>query len=123
MTTAYWCVLISILFPYIFTVLAKLNKNFDNHDPRACLDRVTGWKRRAHCVQLNSFEIIPAFGLAVIIAELAKAPQSTLDIIAIVFIITRVCYAICYLTDKAGLRSLFWGIGMACILSLFYIAA
>ncbi len=121
MTIAYGCVLITIIFPYVFTVLAKTEPGFDNQDPRGYLEKIHGWRRRAHYTQLNSFEIMPAFASAVIIAHLTHASQPTLDKLAIAFIITRLLYAVCYLSDKAALRTLFWAIGFGCIISMFFI--
>jgi uncharacterized MAPEG superfamily protein len=121
-TTAYWCVLVMILFPYIFTSLAKSRKDFNNHDPRDYLQKTTGWRRRAHYVQLNSFESTPAFGIAVIIAQLAHTSQGWVDNLAIAFVIARIIYAICYLTDMAALRTLVWMVGMACVVGLFWVA-
>ncbi len=121
MTIAYSCVLIMILFPYIFTFLAKTSSHYNNHDPRHYLEKTTGWRRRANYIQLNSFESTPAFGIAVIIAHLTHASQPLIDTFAIVFVITRIVYAICYLADKAKLRSLFWVVGFACIIGLFFV--
>ncbi|MBA3661925.1 MAG: MAPEG family protein [Gammaproteobacteria bacterium] len=121
MTIAYWCVFVIILFPYLFTILAKSGAGFNNHDPREYLQTLTGWRKRANYTQLNSIEIAPAFGIAVIIAHLLHSTQSTLDVLAIIFVITRACYAICYLTDKAAFRSLFWALGMGCIIGMFFI--
>lgn len=123
MTIAYWCVLIIILFPYFFTVLAKSKKNFDNHNPRVYLSNLTGWRKRANYVQMNSFEVTASFGLAVIIAHLTHANQTAIDYLAVIFVCTRIIYAICYLTDFATLRTLFWTVGLLCIISLFYISA
>jgi uncharacterized MAPEG superfamily protein len=122
MTIAYTCVLIILLFPYIFATIAKAGSSYNNHDPRNFLEKTTGWRKRANYVQLNSFEASPAFAIAVIIAHLAHAYQPTIDKIAIIFVLARIIYAICYLTDKAALRSLFWGVGFACIIGLFYVA-
>lgn len=121
MTIAYWCVLVIILFPYLFTVLAKTNKHFNNHDPREYLNNISGWRKRAHYVQQNSFEVNPAFGLAVIIAHLTQVDQFKLDLLAIAFVITRILYAVCYLIDKPSLRSLVWSLGMLCIITLFFL--
>lgn len=123
MTTAYWCVLFIIFFPYFFTFLAKSSRNFNNHDPRGYLAKLTGWRKRADYVQQNSFEATSAFGLAVIIAHLAHANQTNLDYLSIAFVIARIIYSICYITDQASLRSLFWGVGMVCILGMFYISS
>ena len=121
MTIGYWCVLISIIFPYIFTILAKTAPNFDNHEPRYYLEHLTGWRKRAHWTQLNSFEIMPAFTAAVIIAHQLQANQASIDKIAVAFIFSRIFYAVFYLTDKAALRSLTWFLGFVCIISLFFI--
>jgi uncharacterized MAPEG superfamily protein len=123
MTIAYWCVLIMILLPYIFTVIAKWSKHFDNHDPRAFLENNTGWRRRAHYVQLNSFESFPAFGIAVVIAHLAHAQQHRIDLLAMVYVACRILYGICYVTDKATFRSLFWFAALVCVISLFVVSA
>ena len=119
MTIAYWCVLATIVFPYFFTVLAKSSPSFNNRDPRQYLQNITGWRQRAHYIQLNSFEATPSFGIAVVMANLAHAHQFNIDMLALIFVTFRVFYAISYLLDKATLRSLFWGIGMMCIIGLF----
>jgi len=123
MTTAYWCVLIMILFPYFFTVIAKISPKFNNAQPREYLANLTGWRKRANYVQLNCFESNPAFGLAVVIANLAHAPPITLNNLAIIFVFTRVVYAIFYLANMPALRTLSWLAGIICIVGLFYISA
>ena len=119
MTIAYWCILITIIFPYFFTVLAKTSSIYNNHDPRQYLQSLTGWRKRAHYIQLNCFEITPSFGIAVIIASLIHARQLSIDTLALTFVVSRLCYAICYLVDKASLRTLFWGLGILCVIGLF----
>jgi predicted alpha/beta hydrolase family esterase len=42
---------------------------YDNHDPRAWLARQTDWRARANAAQANSFEALPFFMGAVIIAH------------------------------------------------------
>lgn len=110
-----------ILFPYFFTTLAKFSPRFNNHKPREYLQNLTGWRQRANYIQLNSFEINPAFGIAVVIAQLMSKNQLSIDQLAVTFVASRVCYAICYLSDKAAFRTLFWGIGIACVVGLFFI--
>lgn len=128
MTTAYWCVLVAILLPYACTVIAKMvggryGPNA-NRDPRSYLDKLQGLPRRAHAAQLNGFEITPAFAAAVIIAHLAGgAQQGTLDLLAVLFVLSRIAYILCYLADKAPLRSTAWFVGLGLIISLFCVAA
>lgn len=126
MTVAYWCVLAAILMPYIWTGVAKFTSGFaprDNHAPREYLDKLQGPAKRAHWAQLNTFESIPGFMAAVIIAHLAHAPQGRVDALALTYIGLRLAYGILYIKDLATLRSLVWAGGVACIVALFVVAA
>lgn len=123
MTIAYWCVLAAALLPYVFTLVAKSGARYNNHAPREFLEKREGYHKRAHWVQLNSFEAFPPFAAAVIIASLAEAAQNSIDMLAIAFIICRVLYGIAYVTDKPSLRSLIWMAGLACVIGLFAISA
>ncbi|MEE1924258.1 MAPEG family protein [Pseudomonas sp. 148P] len=128
MTVAFWCVLIALILPYLCTTLAKVaSGRFNlrqNHDPRAFQDSLEGLPRRAHSAQLNSFEILPAFIAAVLIADVVgNAEQVTQDVLAVLFITTRLLYIICYLADWAALRSAVWFVGLGLIVSFFVASA
>ena len=123
MTIAYWCVFIAILLPVMFTGIAKFTGNFGpkaNHAPRAYLDNLTGWRQRANWAQQNTFESIPGFMAAVIIAHQMNANQDNIDMLAVSYIATRVLFGILYMADLALLRSIVWAAGVACILGLFF---
>ena len=127
MTVAFWCVLIAIFLPYLCTGVAKFSDGKfgprQNHDPRAFLETLEGFAKRAHSAQLNSFEVTPAFAAAVIIAHIANVAQLvTIDVLAVLFITSRLLYIICYLADWAILRSVVWGVGMALIASFFFVS-
>jgi uncharacterized MAPEG superfamily protein len=127
MTAAFWCVLIAIFLPYLCTGVAKFSGGKfgprQNHDPRAFLETLDGVARRAHSAQLNSFEVTPAFAAAVIVAHLAgTAELVTINVLAVLFITSRLLYIICYLADWAILRSLVWAVGMALIASFFFVS-
>ncbi|MFY9179140.1 MAG: MAPEG family protein [Venatoribacter sp.] len=123
MTLAYWCVFVAAVMPYIFTLVAKSGGRYNNHAPRDFLEKQEGIQRRANWTQLNSFEAFPAFAAAVIIAHLQEVSQGTINFFAVSFIIFRIAYAYAYLTDKAQLRSIVWGLGFICVISLFISAA
>ncbi|KAF0867353.1 MAPEG family protein [Pseudomonas sp. LD120] len=127
MTVAFWCVLIAIFLPYLCTGIAKFSGGQfgprQNHDPRAFLETLQGFARRAHAAQLNSFEVTPAFAAAVIVAHVAgNASLVTINVLAVLFITSRLLYIICYLADWAILRSLVWFVGMALIASFFFVS-
>lgn len=111
-----------IVFPYIFTVLAKSGPGFNNHNPREYLAKIGGWRKRAHWVQVNNFETFPAFAASVIIAHQVHANQLFINYLAMGFVIARIFHAICYLTDKASLRTLFWSMGFGCVIAIFVIS-
>ena len=124
MTVAFWCVLAAALLPYLGTLVAKTSgERYNNRDPRAWLDRQSGLSRRADSAQKNGFEAFPIFAAAVIVAYLAHAPQERVDILAIIFIVARLGYFVCYLADWQAVRSLVWMIGFVACLTIFLLGA
>ena len=124
MTIAYWCVLAAGLLPFVAITFAKWDKSYlrGNVAPREWEARLQGMQARAHAAHLNSFEAFPLFAAGVIIASLCKAPQPTIDGIAIAFVVTRLVYIACYLGNLATLRSLVWMVGLGLTVALFVIA-
>jgi uncharacterized MAPEG superfamily protein len=120
-TVAYWCVLIAALLPIVCAGLAKWKAfgqarsqgGYDNHDPRPWLAQQQGWRGRANAAQANSFEALPFFIGAVIIAHQLGAPQTRLDILALVFVTLRIIYIVMYVANLATARSAFWALALA----------
>src|SRR5687767_2087811 len=124
MTIALWCVFVAGLLPYVATLIAKSDrKSFDNREPRAWLARQEGYRARAHAAQLNSFEAFPFFAAAVIVAHMLHGPQPLVDILALVFIAARILYLVCYLSNRASLRTLVWTVGFGAVVAIFIVAA
>ena len=123
MTTAYWCVLAAALVPYFTVAVAKSKGDFDNAAPRDWLARQEGFRKRALWAHQNAFEAFAPFAAAVIIAQLAHAPQGWIDLFAVAFVLARIAYSALYILDKPSLRSIVWTIGFACVVGLFIIAA
>lgn len=124
MTIAYWCVLAAALMPYLFTGVAKFgSKPYDNRAPREFLATVEGHQKRANWAQMNSFEAFPPFAAAVIIAQLAHAPQVGINGLALAFVVLRLAYGWAYITDRPTLRSLLWIAAVFCVVGLFVLAA
>jgi uncharacterized MAPEG superfamily protein len=118
LTVAYWCVLLAVLLPLFCAWLAKHRDfrkprkegGYDNADPRIWLARQEGWKARANAAQANSFEALPFFIGAVIIAHQLGAPQTRLDILAVLFVTLRVIYIMMYVAGLPTARSAIWGL-------------
>ena len=88
LTIAYWCVLVAALLPIVCAGMAKWGAmgrsardgGYDNDNPRAWLAQQTAWRARANAAQANSFEALPFFIGAVLIAhQLGANPLKTAD--------------------------------------------
>jgi len=123
MTIALWCLLAAGLLPQFFGVYAKASKGFDNNNPRAWLASVDGKKARAVAAMTNGYEGLPLFVAAVLTAHMLKGAQSSADMLALGYIVLRVVFGIVYIAGLGTLRSLVWGLGLACIIGLFVVAA
>lgn len=120
MTIAYLCVLIAAILPLTATVVAKAGgERYNNRHPRVWLDQQQGYRARAAAAQSNSFEAFPFFAAAVIIAHLMHAPQARLDVLAIVFVVARIAYVVCYVADWHWARSFVWLIGWIACIAIF----
>jgi uncharacterized MAPEG superfamily protein len=125
MTVAAWCVLAVVLVPYFLSVAARSQVSRAEYvdDPRACSERLTGWHRRAHLAHLNAFEAVPSLIAGVMVAELAHAPRSYIDALALAFLVFRAVHAACYIANKPVLRSHAWRLGIVCIIGMFVVSA
>jgi uncharacterized MAPEG superfamily protein len=118
---AFWMILVAALLPYVMAAMAKSGGGIDNASPRSGIDGLQGWRKRADWAERNHFEAFPAFAAAVIVAELARAPQSRIDMLAGLFVLCRVAYSAAYIGNRATLRSALWFGGMICVIALFCI--
>lgn len=124
MSLALWCVLIAGLLPVLTVIFAKWGRpDFDNGEPRAWMEKLTGRRRRADYAHRNHFEAFPFFAAAVIIAQQLHAPQATVNILAAIFIAARLAYTGLYLVDRPTMRSIMWAVAYACVIGLFITAA
>ncbi len=128
-TLAYWCVLVAALLPIFCAGLAKWGTfskprrdgGFDNHNPRAWLAQQTDWRARANAAQANSFEALPFFIGAVIIAHQLGAYQTRLDLLAFVYVVLRLVYILMYVANLATLRSLVWVLALVMNVAILFV--
>ena len=127
-TVAYWCVLIAALLPIVCAGIAKYGTfstprregGYDNHNPRAWLARQTDWRARANAAQTNSFEGLPFFIGAVVIAHQLAAHQARLDILAFIYIVLRLLYIMMYVADLATVRTWMWSLGLLVNIAILF---
>ncbi len=102
-------------------IRARGEGGYDNGDPRAWLARQTDWRARANAAQANSFEALPFFIGAVIIAHLLGANQARLDVLALLFIVLRVLYIMMYVAGIPTVRSAVWTLALLVNIGILFI--
>lgn len=115
-TLAHWCILLAAILPIVCAAIAKSGKfnkprregGYDNHNPRAWLAKQNDWRARANAAQANSFEALPFFIGAILVAQQLGANQARVDLLALLFIAARILYIMLYISDVAKLRSVVW---------------
>jgi len=122
---AIWAMVIASLLPLSFAIMAKMLGGFglaDNANPREFMQRASGASARANAAQQNSYETLPVFLAAVLVAMLFFVPQSIINYLACLYVLLRVAYGIAYIVNLPTFRSILWGLSMLCCLLLFYLA-
>ncbi|RYY81005.1 MAG: hypothetical protein EOO24_42950, partial [Comamonadaceae bacterium] len=74
----------------------------------------------ARPAQANSFEALPFFICAVIIAHQLGATQARLDILALLFITLRVIYVAMYVAGLGTARSLVWALALLVNIAILF---
>jgi len=122
LTLAYWCVLVAVALPYAAAYFAKAG-NFrrrDNETPREWAARQSGWRARAMGAQANSFEGLPFFIGAVIIAHQLGAAQARLDQLAAAYVLLRIVYIALYIKGLGSARSAIWTLAFLVNISIVF---
>jgi uncharacterized MAPEG superfamily protein len=100
---------------------ARRDGGFDNANPRAWLSSQTEWRARANAAQANSFEALPFFIGAIVIAHQLGAHQGRLDILAFIYIVLRMVYIMLYVADMATPRTLVWTSAFAVNVAILFV--
>lgn len=123
MTIAHWCLFAAALLHVVSKLplgaaMAREGGGYDNRNPRAQQERLTGWGRRARAVHENQIESFPLFAAGVLVATTAAPRADLVDWLALAYIAARLVYPVMYLADIAALRSLVWSVGYFASLAL-----
>ena len=117
------------VMPYVFTSMSRFRAfgPSQNHRTRDWQAELTGWRRRAHWAQQNSFEVFPVFAAAVLTFAL-RVPEAAIATpigvaLAWAFIVLRIVFGVCYIKSWARARSIVFYISMGLVTALFVLAA
>lgn len=116
---AIWCILAAAILPILSAFPAKLNKDFDNANPRDPDYWREGFRARAQAAQANGFEAFPLFAISVIVGIGQGGSDYWINQLAVLFVMVRVIYVFCYWTDRSNPRSLAWTAGFLTCVAIF----
>ena len=96
----------------------KMERGYNNVNPRDQQALLTGWGKRAHAAHLNAFEALIVFAAtaAVVIATGKVSPYA--PSLCAAFLASRVVFEVCYLANWPRTRSAMWFIGFVACLGL-----
>lgn len=115
----FWMVLVAALLPILAIVPAKVEKGYDNADPRGSYEALSPLARRAVAAERNGWEAFVLFAVAVMVAYLSASPAVWLSGLAFAFVALRIAYVACYWAGLALLRSIVWSLGFFVTIAIF----
>lgn len=126
MTTLIICLLLAIVLPYLVKLpvgyaMQKAKGGYNNNYPRDQQATLLGFGARAVAAHQNCFESLAVFSTAALTALVTHHVSRTIQILAIVYIVSRVIYIFLYLMNHAALRSTVWFVGLVCCISMMWI--
>ncbi|WP_072620176.1 MAPEG family protein [Spirulina major] len=110
---------ILVYLPFGVVAYGRLKGGADLSAPRAMLDRLPDYAKRATWAHQNSFEALIVYGAAAFMAYVTGVEAAGAGYAAIAFLIARFFYILFYILDVPLARSLMFGIGMICSITLY----
>nr|WP_283755791.1 MAPEG family protein [Roseofilum acuticapitatum] len=109
-----------IYFPFFWVAYARFQGGMEYLEtPRAMVDRLPDYAKRATWAHQNSIEAFMIFAAAAGMAYATGVDSRVAAGAALVFLIARGLYSIFYILNLPLGRSLMFGIGSLCNLTLF----
>ena len=124
MTFAYVSIVIALIMPIVSAGISKKGSEIsvNNNDPRDHIRHLKEKAKYAYGAEQNCYESFPPFAIAVLVAHLTGGTQLTIDILAGLYIVSRLMYIVFYIQGKGTLRSVTYTIGLISTISLFYVS-
>ena len=118
------CLLIVTILPFLAKIPVAIAMNrldgYDNNHPREQQSRLTGFGARALAAHQNAFEALIIFAPAILVAIATQNTGSLIQNLAMTHIVARILYNIFYLLNIGVVRSLVWGVGLICSLTIIW---
>ncbi|MGK7920034.1 MAG: MAPEG family protein [Trichodesmium sp.] len=116
------CIVIAAMLvyaPFLVVAYARFQVGYDMSAPRAMLEKLPDYAKRATWAHQNSFETFILFTAASLMAYLTEQDSVLVTGVAVLFVIGRFFYSIFYIFDLPIWRSLMFVISSSCTAILF----
>ena len=112
-----------VYLPKGFAFIDLFRIGYDNRHPRDQQAKLEGWPKRAIAAHLNGFESFPAFGIAILMAYVAKSTTTYVHALAITYLVARTIYPVLYIANIHALRTIVWTVGVLSVVALMVLAS
>jgi len=121
------CLLIATFMPMVCAWISGYYRHkqlgvVDNKHPRIQVNKLEGIGHRAYAAQQNSWEALTVFSAALLALHMRSVVLDSVATLCVAFVLLRVAYIVCYLTNKDLLRSTFFIGGFGVCIYFFYLA-
>ena len=108
-----------IYVPYLIVAFGRVSIGIDMNAPRAMLDRLPDYAKRATWAHQNSFESFALFTAAALCVFVSDTATERTSLYVLVYLAARTLFTLFYLLNWPWLRSPMWALSMVCIGGLF----
>ena len=110
-----------IYLPFLVVAYARLQIGYSKEvmsAPRAALDKLPDYGKRATWAHQNALEAFPIFAVAALMAYVTHQTSELAGWAAIVWVVARFLFPVFYILNVPVLRSLMFAIGSLCSFTL-----
>ncbi|NDJ18205.1 MAPEG family protein [Myxacorys almedinensis A] len=110
-----------VYLPFVLVAVARVQAGYSQEmmaTPRATIDKLPDYGKRATWAHQNSWEAFSLFSVAALMAYVTQQNSAVVAWSAIAFVPIRFFYSVFYVLDIPVLRSLMFALGSTCIITL-----
>jgi uncharacterized MAPEG superfamily protein len=109
-----------VYLPFVAVALARVTNDYDISAPRAMIDKLPDWAKRANWAHQNAWEAFAIFTAAALVAYVSGLDNETARLQVMAHVAARVLFPVFYIANIPLLRSLMFAVGSVCAFSLMF---
>ncbi len=112
---------VTIYLPFLVVAYGRVQLGYiaDASAPRAMFDKLPPYAQRATWAHQNCLEAFSIFTAAALMAYVTGIDSTLATVVAIAFVVARILYSCFYILNIPVGRSLMFGVGSLCDITLF----